>query len=411
MDNYEFFMEASKNPDVKARKRTVNNLRRIGVDRAHEVDNKKLEEGVDINIKDSYGNNHKTKLTSKGDGKDSNSYSPSTNTININPKTMSSNKFDASFNHEAGHAEQEKRFGIGLDDTNRLDYTVSDKDDYPIKCAKLFLQKNKDKMNDHDSEWTELHADFLSCKKIGFGKMIKRIYSFKKCTSQIDALIDKYEKEHEDDCDKIRNQYLKINDKEGNERVLSDKEVDDFLASYKQAKEKLEKRENTIHERYDAIRNKYHNLLDNFDLSEEYMKKFDKLLDKLHKHERKTRDKIWDLEDVFEEKHGVSVSDVSKYKEKMLDEMNLHLKILRSTKALTTTYDYRAKFIEDMMNIHNGHPGRCSMKYPPMTPEDKKYMQEFTVEEMYLDNIITESEYIQLQERIQMITERSEICE
>ena len=42
MDNHEFFMEASKNPDIKARKRTVKNLRKLGVDRAHEVDNRKI---------------------------------------------------------------------------------------------------------------------------------------------------------------------------------------------------------------------------------------------------------------------------------------------------------------------------------------------------------------------------------
>ena len=38
-----------------------------------------------------------------------------------------------------------------------------------------------------------------------------------------------------------------------------------------------------------------------------------------------------------------------------------------------------------------------------------KHIKEYsTVEEMYLSNIITESEYIQLQERIQILTERSE---
>lgn len=79
-----------------------------------------------------------------------------------------------------------------------------------------------------------------------------------------------------------------------------------------------------------------------------------------------------------------------------------------TNKTSKHTHDYRIKFLEDMKHIHEGHPERCSMKYPTMTPADKKYMQEFTVEEMYLSNIITESEYLQLQERIQILTERSE---
>lgn len=438
MDNDEFFMEVSKNPDIKARKRTVKNLRKLGVDRAHEVDNKReidelrrrmddlhkkydnkeisfgealdqelllkekirsLERGVDINIKDSYGNKHKVKLTSDKNIPDA--YNTIHNTINIDPNTMNSNKFDSSFNHEAGHAEQNKRFG--LYDLDAQNYNLSNTDDYPIKCAKLFLQKNKDKMNSHDAQWTELHADFLSCKKSGFGKMIKDVYSFKKSKKQVEDAMDACIKNNEAFCKKLDDRYLKLKDEDGNERTLTQKDIDECVSSYNQAKEKLDQYHTTLSGRYNELLNKM------FDgrLSNAYKAKLEKLLNKLEHRRIEISDKMLTLEDDFKH-NGIPAKNALNYDFAMKKQIREYNDNLKDLKAAFTTYDYRIKFMEDMYWIHKGHPGRCSMKYPPMTPADKKYMQEFTVEEMYLSKIITESEYIQLQERIQILTERSE---
>lgn len=438
MDNDEFFMEASKNPDIKARKRTVKNLRKLGVDRAHEFDRKReidklkhqiadlkkkyengeisfgegleqelflknkiksLENGVDINIKDSYGNKHKTRLTS--DKNDTDSYTITRNKINITPKTMNSNKFDTVFDHESGHVEQNKRFGFYNLDTQ--DYTVSDKDDYPIKCAKLFIQKNKNKMNSHDVNWTELHADFLAAKKSGFNKRMKDIHSFKLSKEKIDELIDQCIKYNESFCKKLDNRYLKFKDENGNEHTLTQKDIDECIASYNQAKEKLEKYHTTLVERFNELLEKM------FDekSSKSYKEKLDKLLKKLEHRKIEISDKMLTLEDDFKH-NGIPAANALNYDFAMKRQIREYNDELKDLNAEFTTHDYRIKFLEDMKHIHDGHPGRCSMQYPPMTPADKKYMQEFTVEEMYLSNIITESEYVQLQERIQILTERSE---
>ena len=364
--NDEFFMEASKNPDVKARKRTVNNLRRLGVDRAHEVDDKKLEKGVDINITDSYGNKHKTTLTSKDD--DINSYLSSKNIINITPKTMSSNKFDATFNHEAGHAEQNKR--IGFDKIDENDYTTSNTDEYPIKCAKLFLQKNKDKMNSHDAQWTELHADFLSCKKSGFGKMIKDIYSLKKSKKQVEDSIDECIKNSEQERKHLANEFLKYTNEEGNELVASEKDVEKCIKAYEQVRDRLEHYYDTLAKRNKTVFKKW---LDS-SLSEDYRNKARKLMRKIDDIQFDISEKLDDLSDF---KHnGISIKNVKKFKSEIEMEIDFCNRRLKDLKAAVTTYDYRAKFIEDMYWIHKGHPGRCSIKYPPMSAEDKKYMQE-----------------------------------
>jgi len=441
MDNDEFFMEASKNPDIKARKRTVKNLRRIGVDRAHEVDNRKINSkiepqlyellkklskneisyddytkqvaelekqrrslgpGIDINITDSYGKKHKTKLKSKVNN--SNSYIPSQDYINITPETMSSKKFGATFNHEAGHVEQQKR-GIDLGD-NELskNYNVSDKDDYPIKCAKLFLQKNKDKMNSHDIEWVELHADFLSGKKNGFGKMIKNIHTFKRSNKRIKNDIKKTIKHNEEMFGRIKSIYLRYKDEDDKIRTASEKDVEECINLYKQAKEKIEHYHEILQKRTKDI---FDTLLKSGSADTARTDKLVKLYEKASKREKDIASKLWSFEREFKHK-GFSVKDALAYGMRMEAQIKEYNNDLEDLYAEFTTHDYRIKFLEDMKHIHEGHPERCSMKYPTMTPADKKYMQEFTVEEMYLSNIITESEYIQLQERIQILTERSE---
>ena len=410
VSNEEFFMEASKNPDVKARKRTVKNLRKLGVDRAHEVDSKKkikdiyrqinelkskcfttheiskdeyyarrapldkqleqlekLKKGIDVDITDSYGNKHKIKLTSKDDNDYGDSYDNVKNVINITPKTISSNKFDATFNHEAGHSEQRKRFGR----TNKTDYTISNIDDYPIKCAKLFLQKNKDKMNSHDILWTELHADFLSCKKVGFGKMMKLIASFKKDKKYIDNAIENCVKDNKETCEKLKNKYLKYTDEEGNAHTASQEDVDQCISLYYQTKEKLDHYEKTLRKRSYDLEDK--TFEDN--LSEDYKNKLKKVLDKVIAKKYEIRDKILNFSEIYKHK-GISLGNAKAFNAEMSEELDTFNYLLKDLKAYYTTYDYRIKFMEDMMNIHNGHPGRCSMKYPPMTPEDKKYMQE-----------------------------------
>ena len=438
MDNDEFFMEASKNPAVKARRRTVNNLRKLGVDRAHEVDNRKLidklerqiadlkkkydnkeisfgeashqklllkkkirslEKGVDINIKDSYGNKHKVRLTSDKDIPDT--YDTIHNQININPETMNSNKFDSSFNHEAGHAEQNKRFG--LHDLDTQDYNPSDKDDYPIKCAKLFLLKNKDKMNSHDVQWTELHADFLSCKKSGFGKMIKDVYSFKKSKKEVEDAINNCIKHNEEERKELEDGFFKIMDKNGNVHTVTQKDVDECIALYNQAKGKFENY-------YKILEKRWKNLFDKMfesGIGKDYAKKVEKVYRRVSDKKAELAGKLIKLGNEFEH-NGIYGERAFQYEKQMEELINGHARALKELKTYFTTYDYRIKFMEDMKHIHDGHPERCSMKYPPVTPADKKYMQEFSVEEMFISNIITEAEYVQLQERIQMITERSE---
>ena len=407
VSNEEFFMEASKNPDIKARKRTVKNLRKLGVDRAHEVDNKReidklerqladlkkkydnkeisygegleqelflknqirsLKKGVDINITDSYGNKHKTRLTSDKDETDS--YNIMRNKINITPKTMNSNNFDTTFDHESGHTEQHKRFGFNNLDTQ--DYAVSDKDDYPIKCAKLFLQRNKDKMNSHDVNWTELHADFLAAKKSGVNKRMKDIHSFKLSKEKIDALIDQCIKYNEAFCKKLDNRYLKLKDEDGNERTLTQKDIDECVSLYNQAKEKLEKYHTILVERFNELLKKM------FDekSSKSYKEKLDKLLRKLEHRKVEISDKMLTLENDFKY-NGIPATNALNYDFAMKNQIREYNDELKDLNAEFTTHDYRIKFLEDMKHIHEGHPGRCSMKYPPMTPEDKKYMMEY----------------------------------
>ena len=506
MDNIEFFMEASKNPDVKARKRIVNNLRKLGVDRAHEVDNRKLidklerqiadlkkkydnkeisyddynkhrkyiesqmrklENGIDINITDSHGNTYATKLRS--DDKHADSYETDNNIINIPTSRMSSKQFDAAFSHEAGHAEQDARYGFNSINKSDYDYTTDKKADYPIKCAKLFLQKNKDKMNSHDTQWTELHADFLSCKKIGFGKMMKLIASFKRDKKDIDNDIENCIKNNEETCKKLENDYLKFYDVNNKEHTLTQADIDKCIELYNQEYEKLIHYRDTLQKRYDTLRHKQFQL----HMEDDYKKKLDKIFhrvsDKLNELQ-KQNDK---LSREFNH-NGVNIQKAMEYNRKMKSRVYQYTNELNNLKVESTTNDYRIRFMEDMKHIHEGHPERCSMKYPPMTPEDKKYMQagyagmmpdnrqvnsykvprpeplkiiekpkksneskkatvvmpngkietwaddyfEFTVfnvsdhksiiEEMYLSKIITESEYVQLQERIQILTERSE---
>ena len=445
MDNHEFFMEASKNPDIKARKRTVKNLRKLGVDRAHEVDSKKLEElerqrknlirkhnnheisdqefktkldslmdrmrksrdlyrGINIDFTDTYGDKHNFRLTSKDFISDS--HNPLDNTVNITPETMNSTHYESSLNHEIGHVEQQKR-GIKQSGKYARDYNISDTDDYPIKCTKLFLQKNKDKMCDHDSLWTELHADFLSCKKIGFGKMIKDIYSFKQSKKEVEDSIDKLCKNSEEECEKLKNKYLKYTDEEGNEHIASQKDVDECVALYNESESKFNHYLDTLKKRYDVLYKKIHSDDALRKLGGTYIDKGKDILDSITKRQNKMHDEKDELAERIKH-NGLLAKDAKEYKKSLESHFFWYNMKLKEFKAAFTTYDYRIKFLEDMKYIHDGHPGRCSMKYPPMTPADKKYMQEFTVEEMYLSNIITESEYLQLQERIQILTERSE---
>lgn len=406
MNNYEFFMEASKNPDIKARKRTVKNLRKLGVDRAHEVDDKKLKSGIDINVKDSYGDKRKVRISSNNIYPDA--YIDNLGTINITPETMNSNKFESTFNHEAGHLEQIKRKDYNTSDTkSKTTYAVFDKDSYPIKCAKLFLQKNAGKMNDHDREWTELHADFLSCKKIGFGKMMKLIHSLKKSKQKIESACDELTKWNDNCCKNLVDLYSRytVKDKAHGdyERPLTQEEVEDIFSLYNKSKEKLEHYRNILMERFYDLEDKS----DEDNLSADYQKKLSKLMRKIFDKSKEISNKLQDFAEIYKH-HGVNINNAQSFNTEMKLQLDSFNHQLRDCKSYSTTYDYRIKFIEDMKLIHDGHPGRCSIKYPPMTPEDKKYMQEFTVEEMYLSNIITESEYVQLQERIQILTERSE---
>ena len=408
MDNEEFFMEASKNPDIKARKRTVKNLRRIGVDRAHEVDNKKmidklerqiadlekkwkndemsfsdyydatqplkkqirkLEEGIDIEITDSYGKKHKTKLSSNNQTSDS--YWEPHDIINITPETMKSNHFDSTFNHEAGHTEQAKR--IGFDNLKQRDYTVSDKDDYIIKCAKLFLQKNVDKMNSHDDMWTELHADIISCKKSGYGKMIKDVYSFKKSKTELENAIDDCIKRDEEYRKKLENEHITVRDENGEKQIASQKDVDECIALYEEMQAKLDHSFEILDKRYEALEKQ--KFFGPWDMTKEYKTK----LDKIYKKVKEKRDELYSEKNNLKRKFmhkGITAKDAKEYNKSMETHLKYYAEELEDLKKGFTTYDYRIKFMEDMKHIHEGHPERCSMKYPPMTPEDKKYMQE-----------------------------------
>lgn len=431
MDNHEFFMEASKNPDIKARKRTVKNLRKLGVDRAHEVDNKKREidkltekyedgdidfqtyydkrtklegdnyrslsgRGVDIKVKDSYGNRHNVRFKSE---EDDDFYNDTNDEINISPETFNSNKFRSSFNHEAGHVEQQKRLGLVSDNHDPKDYDIRIDDDYAITCAKVFLRKNHNKMNSHDMNWTELHADYLSAKKCGFGPMIKDIHNFKLNKEEIEKLIKDLIEENKESIKFYEDKFIRNN----KGHVLSQADVDKCIALCNKAREKNKKYQDTLSKRLKSLKSS----LSSGTLDPKKQKKLKSLISKI-------RDRIYDLGEEYHELssnisyNGITAENAMDYKKKIKKCIDLFDEELEDLKREFTSYDYRIKFLEDMKHIHDGHPERCSMKYPHMTPADKKYMQEFTVEEMYLSKIITESEYVQLQERIQILTERSE---
>ena len=398
VSNEEFFMEASKNPDVKARKRTVNNLRKLGVDRAHEVDNKQREidrltkkyengdidfstyyeqraklegenyrslggRGVDIKVKDSYGNKHKTRFRSDDDD---DYYINSNDEINISPTTFNSNKFKSSFNHEAGHVEQHKRLGL-TDDYDSTNYNITSNDDYVITCAKLFLKKNHNKMNSHDIMWTELHADFLSAKKCGFGSMIKDIYSFKRSKEEIETDIKDLIKENDETIKNLEDRYLVNNAG----YKATQKDVDECIKLCAKAQEKNEHYRETLDQRIRDLKT----VLGTGNLGTKKEAKLNSLLKKISKRISSLKFEYFSMCTDFRH-NGITIEAAEKYKYEIKNQKKEFNEELSDLKREFTTYDYRIKFLEDMKHIHEGHPGRCSMKYPPMTPEDKKYMME-----------------------------------
>jgi hypothetical protein len=267
---------------------------------------RKLEEGIDIEFTDSYGEKHKTKLSSNN--KSSDSYTVSEDIVNVTPKIMNSNKFDSTINHELGHVEQNKRYG--LNNLDKRGYDVSDSDDYLIKCAKLFVKKNLDKLNSHDNMWTELHADVLSCKKSGFGKMIKDVYSFKKSKAEIDSAIDDCIKKDEEYRAKIEKEHLKAFDEKGERFTPSQKDVDECIALYEETKAKLEQSYEILNKRYKALEHqKFHGP---WDMTKEYKTKLDKVFDRV----KEKWDKIYQEKSHLSwkiEHNGLAAKDALEY--------------------------------------------------------------------------------------------------
>ena len=91
--------------------------------------------------------------------------------------------FDVAHHHEVGHMAQMDH-GLYDDKLKSKDLERGKKsmglaEDYAFKCAECFAEKYKSKLNDHDVDPRELHADYLSARKVGFNrvyKSIKQIY-------------------------------------------------------------------------------------------------------------------------------------------------------------------------------------------------------------------------------------------
>ena len=93
--------------------------------------------------------------------------------------------FDYIHNHEVGHMAQidhgmydSEREQMGLESGGKKSMGLAE--DYAFKCAKWFAKHYKSKLNSHDIDPRELHADYLSARKVGFNrvyKSIKQMYS------------------------------------------------------------------------------------------------------------------------------------------------------------------------------------------------------------------------------------------
>ena len=78
--------------------------------------------------------------------------------------------FDVTLNHEVGHMAQYEH--------KRLVNEPHPVEEYVLSCAKAFIEKNRSMMNDHDADKYELHADYLSARKVGFNRVYKNIIGF-----------------------------------------------------------------------------------------------------------------------------------------------------------------------------------------------------------------------------------------
>lgn len=432
--NEAYLEESSKNPDVKARRKEVDNLRSVGVQRAHEIGNdyemgklkkerdkyfdaswhtmsknyssdekyeadqrkhakhiddtsrkiddmRRKNENIKPNVKDSKGNKIEIdKMTL--DKYDSTHYATDENVINISPDILKSKYFSSVFAHEKSHAEQ-YRDGIKFPKYSKSENpVVKDNDDYVIKCAKMFVVKNEDKLNSHDFAWTELHADYLAARQVGFGEVIRFINGVKNSDDEIREMTESA---------------MKYYDRKKSEifESLSEDSMNECISEFNKLNEKLGAQR-------DRIESKMKQLLKSmgkYKKSDKYNEAYyEKYMDVWHKMFEKTRnisEKLRNLEYTFQH-NNVEYRQVKRLLDKINQVDKERDEEMEDLKMLSTTYDYRAKFIEDMKFIHDGQPNRCSMKYPQMTSADKDYMQnrkkkssvikEYTEEE--IDSII-----------------------
>lgn len=315
-------------------------------------------------------------------------YDASVNGIFIQPDTLKSKHFKQTIEHEKAHAVQRKlNFNWNKSDENY--HKISDKDDYVVKCAKLYAEKFKDKLNDHDYDYSELHADVMAARKIGYNKMYKQIMKFKANFESHAQEIKKALKEYEE-FTKEQDQLIEKNFS----NIKTEKEL-------KQIHSELEKNEKAISDLHKKLRLLNVYIPDDND---------DNKSSKIESTKIKILNKITDLEKECDKISNGNDISMIKTIFKDFEELENHIKELqKSLVTYSTTYDTRGQFIIDMKHIHEGHPNRCSMKYPPMTPEEKKFMMESATEtsltKLLNMGIITESEYEAFMLRASLINE------
>lgn len=327
MNNASVIQEASQSRKATERRNKNKNLKYMGYDaETKNINFKYSDDDGNIGLKiDGSGDNDNNRSNFYHNGKNSND-----TYINISPKTLRRESKTAMsvFEHELGHAKQRK--------SSRLGEEMSIDDDLVRTCAAEFAYKYKKYLNTHDQGIDELHADYLSAKKVGFNKFRKGLE--KVCLSKAEILKKLNDMKNESIRD-LDNRYGHLNKR-------YDREIDKYCKKISDIKKTIENNKNIVKDINDEFGSdlyleKLMSGCDGMSDNEYYEHKLSELEDRLE-----------DLRKSKSELPETYIIDLKKISEDMI-------KRERTADSLK----YRLLFLHDMKHISLGHPERCSMKY------------------------------------------------
>lgn len=327
MNNASVIQEASQSRKATERRNKNKNLKYMGYDaETKNINFKYSDDDGNIGLKiDGSGDNDNNRSNFYHNGKNSND-----TYINISPKTLRRESKTAMsvFEHELGHAKQRK--------SSRLGEEMSIDDDLVRTCAAEFAYKYKKYLNTHDQGIDELHADYLSAKKVGFNKFRKGLE--KVCLSKAEILKKLNDMKNESIQD-LDNRYGHLNKR-------YDREIDKYCKKISDIKKTIENNKNIVKDINDEFGSDLY--------LEKLMSGCDGMSDNdYYEHKlSELEDRLEDLRKSKSELPETYIIDLKKISEDMI-------KRERTADSLK----YRLLFLHDMKHISLGHPERCSMKY------------------------------------------------